>query len=803
MVDKPFLFFGKRTLSKVDLKEQQLKHLETRISELKKEQENLKSESARIIVETEKKVIAAEKEEKTLKALRTAVATHSGHIDNKEAELREKENLLNKEAARLQKLKQEEAGLREETARLGKIYDEKTSAVNRFKSEVADAKREQEKLKSESARIIVETEKKVIAGEKEEKTLKALRTAVATHSGHVDKKESELRDVEKSLSKREGALANETTRIQKMRAEEIALHEEISSMGKIYDEKNSALNGLKKEIANFVKELAGLQQRRAENARMEENIRNLVLKERQVRQEMSKMEKRVADGANMLSKIQEDRARNETRLKELSAFIGQAAVMKKQLESETEAHQKTILNAKRELADMEADIKDVMKIKEQLQQKGAFLGKRERQAEEQEQRIDRKKSELERLHANASAAEKARQEVIVLVEEKKHILDDLKSAIAQNSQIIQELHERETSAKKAERDLQIAQREAEKKLKLVESKDQELMGREAAFVEHEKALKEASRMLGQDKKVFMEEVNVRKAEFLLIQQEWDKKFAALSDEKKELRIEKTDVRRLVDSDVLALKEKEDELVQTIEMLERDKKKLQDEETAIIRRVRELEKEQAVVEREKSALDAKDKKVVGGERIIQKGMKYLEIEKRKVEQAKDVVFRSREFKRILPQMEQRYNELQKAVRKLEARAIGLGTKPSESRLFKAREKDLDLKEKGVEMGVRKLIERESEVEALEQRKERAFSEYLREEVERAQVGKPGRELVNPEIHAMLDDAREKVMQGDLDAAIRLVSQVEYLIDRLQNPEQKRLLMYDIRDLKASIKLASLT
>jgi hypothetical protein len=81
--------------------------------------------------------------------------------------------------------------------------------------------------------------------------------------------------------------------------------------------------------------------------------------------------------------------------------------------------------------------------------------------------------------------------------------------------------------------------------------------------------------------------------------------------------------------------------------------------------------------------------------------------------------------------------------------------------------------------------------------------LREEVERVKQGKPGREIANPEVHAMLDDAREKVMQGSLDHAVRLVAQAEYLVDKMNNPNEKRMLMYDIRDLKASIKLATLT
>jgi len=48
-----------------------------------------------------------------------------------------------------------------------------------------------------------------------------------------------------------------------------------------------------------------------------------------------------------------------------------------------------------------------------------------------------------------------------------------------------------------------------------------------------------------------------------------------------------------------------------------------------------------------------------------------------------------------------------------------------------------------------------------------------------------------------------MQGKIDDAVRMVVEAEYLVEKMRNADQKRMLMYDIRDLKASIKLASLT
>ncbi|MCX6708185.1 MAG: hypothetical protein NTW67_00850, partial [Candidatus Woesearchaeota archaeon] len=218
---------------------------------------------------------------------------------------------------------------------------------------------------------------------------------------------------------------------------------------------------------------------------------------------------------------------------------------------------------------------------------------------------------------------------------------------------------------------------------------------------------------------------------------------------------------------------------------------------------ELERAKAEFEREFKHLSAKEKHVVDNERIIQKGLKYIEDEKKKIEQEKDVIYRARNLKKVLPQMERRYSELRRGIGKAEARLIGERVEPSQLKVFREREKELSVKEEGVHLEFKKLLENEKEVEQLEQRKEKAFSAYLREEVERVQQGKPGKEIMHPDIHAMIDDAREKVMQGSIDEAIRMVAEVEVLVDRLQDASQKRLFYYDIRDLKTSIKLASLT
>ena len=80
--------------------------------------------------------------------------------------------------------------------------------------------------------------------------------------------------------------------------------------------------------------------------------------------------------------------------------------------------------------------------------------------------------------------------------------------------------------------------------------------------------------------------------------------------------------------------------------------------------------------------------------------------------------------------------------------------------------------------------------------------MREEVERIERGRPGKDVAHPGIHSMIDDARERLMHGNIDDAVRLVAELEVAIEKVKDISERRTFEYDIRDLKTSIKLATL-
>ena len=91
--------------------------------------------------------------------------------------------------------------------------------------------------------------------------------------------------------------------------------------------------------------------------------------------------------------------------------------------------------------------------------------------------------------------------------------------------------------------------------------------------------------------------------------------------------------------------------------------------------------------------------------------------------------------------------------------------------------------------------------LKEHEDEAVMDYMRETVGE-EFGKLPTTTRFPEIQELLDDARSALNSGNTDKAVRLASEIDLLIDRLKELEEKRRFMYDLLELKTDIKLASL-
>ncbi len=680
--------------------------------------------------------------------------------------------------------------------------EKKVQELKRLDSLTFESRKELASVKNELERAYSGLKKLKDDAKKQSLALKALGNEAGKRLKTIELKEVQLKEFEYSISKKESALRSEEHRIIQLKSREGFLRSAISTLERAFAERASLLDERKKAVARLTGDISALVKKRSELHFVESSLRETLAREKNLRENLVKMEKRVADGAGLVSKQREEAENYNRTLGELRSRIQQNTAVNKQIESEIAEAQKALSRSRQELVPAQKELAVVLSQKKDFDNKRFEFEKREKIVLSAEARLQRVQEQLSSLRAEAEGIEKNKQELYALIEEKKHLVNELGNSISENFKFSKEAGENREKMRKTAQELLAVQNAHEKKIKLFESKEKSFIAKETTIVEHEKSLKDAARLLAGAKNEFLGDVNARKAELLLLQQEWEKRLEELKSEKKELRVEKQDVRSLLESDISALKDKEDELSETVILLEKDKVRLSDEEKALVKKISEFERAKRGFEREKSILSGKEKHISDGERILKKGMAFVEKGKKTIETEQDKIYRSRNLKKVLPVLEHRYQELKKLVSKAEARLVGGFVEPSRLESFKKREKELSVREKGVEFELGRLMEQENSVEQLEQRKEKAFSEYLHEEVERAKQGVAGREVVNPEIHSMLDDAREKLMQGDVDEAILLVSESEVLVDRLQNQEQKRMFSYDLKDLKASIKLAML-
>jgi len=186
------------------------------------------------------------------------------------------------------------------------------------------------------------------------------------------------------------------------------------------------------------------------------------------------------------------------------------------------------------------------------------------------------------------------------------------------------------------------------------------------------------------------------------------------------------------------------------------------------------------------------------------LRYVEKEKKTIEQKKRKIATAKELKANIPKLEKHYFKLKKHIRKEEAKLMA-DTKlarPIKKRLA-TRETQLRKRELGLQKGVELLGERERELTDLRSMKEDAFEDYLKAELRVAKKIVPIKHVPFPEIHTKLDQARKGIISGDINTAIRRIAEAEVLMNKFKlNKEEKKQFDYDLRYIKASIKLAEL-
>ena len=277
----------------------------------------------------------------------------------------------------------------------------------------------------------------------------------------------------------------------------------------------------------------------------------------------------------------------------------------------------------------------------------------------------------------------------------------------------------------------------------------------------------------------------------------------LSQQVDELRYEKKKLKSVVDKDIDLLKDKEKEVIHAVDALERDKDRLENDERSAVSKVRELIKQQKLFDFKLDKFKEAEKHLLAREKIAARTMSFIESENKKIAMQKFKISRIKELKTNLPVLEKKYFDLQDEVKKLTVEALSKARRLSKVGKVRKFEGELSDKERAIHREYDMLEAQKHDLEKLRDMKQEAFRGYLEKEIASIEEGPYSSQVSRPEVHMKISEARDLLNNGRIDDAIRRVAEIEVWMKRVKLlPEEKKNIDYDLKDLKTSIKLASL-
>ncbi|MBI4150611.1 hypothetical protein HY492_00640, partial [Candidatus Woesearchaeota archaeon] len=274
--------------------------------------------------------------------------------------------------------------------------------------------------------------------------------------------------------------------------------------------------------------------------------------------------------------------------------------------------------------------------------------------------------------------------------------------------------------------------------------------------------------------------------------------------------------KLVQGDINALSEKEEEIIRAAKEFERDKKRLAKEEDHIIDRIKELEhvahqhgKVEAQFKTREDALKQYEDTLAKKEQLIQKTLKKAEDIKKQADAMKAKAAKVKEVKVDLKRLEALRNELEWTLEKDSRRVVGMTGKihVKEERLSQLRKTQVVRMPKPEKMPIPHRLTpaqpRKQSMEAPEHVEE--TEEHFYEPPARTpNHTEPGIAAARPaEIPHLLNQAHDALASHELNTAKVIVSKLQHIHASLRDGEAKRTLGYEILDLKTSLKLAAIS
>jgi chromosome segregation ATPase len=401
-----------------------------------------------------------------------------------------------------------------------------------------------------------------------------------------------------------------------------------------------------------------------------------------------------------------------------------------------------ISQSKKQLSSFNETASEIDNARTTVEKRAIALAEREKKLREQAGRIRKYLAEFSRAKQILEQSAIIKTEAERAVKEKESVRDEAKRLLEQNSQRLAELRTAEHRLLGLQKELTRRQKEVNARLQEIEQKEKEISVQAALVSLMPKAKEELA----------SEAMRYRK-DLARLKEEWTNTIGALNDAKEFLSSQKTSIRQLAKSDIGALKEKEQELLGLVKDLEADRRRLEQEERAVVARVRQLERAQREVEQKRNDVRIREQRLVEQEKTAKKILMAAE--------------KARQLKADVPKLSREAGQLRREVAILKATGARYGARP----------------------------------QVLEGTP--VFAEAIKQGRRRVKAEKSGKPVSagKDELDTLIEGARASLQAGDIESAQKILDDLETAAKKMKEDERRQL-SYEIRDLRTSIKLASL-
>ena len=424
------------------------------------------------------------------------------------------------------------------------------------------------------------------------------------------------------------------------------------------------------------------------------------------------------------------------------------------------AHQHQQLRMITVQAGKAADMKkEIEQMRRRFDERAAKLNEKERSISQREKEFNLKQAQLlEQIQALEEAkhvaerAMNAKAEAEKAIKETQRYAEQARSMLAENNQKIGELNAVQVKLAESQGDLDKQQKEVDEKLATIQQKEKVVTQKELLWLDHQNELKNLADGLATSKQEIETFAAERKGELANLQQEWDDKITALRDEKEFLSTQKVEIDRLVRDDIGMLKDKEQEMLGMIKEFNKDQAMLEKEERAVVSRVRLLERDQQKLEHAKRELTDAKKIIAAAEK-------------------------AKALKKQLPGLSRTAAQLKRTITQLERKGKKFGVRVVHVTHAAAAPKPMVVRAERIERPAKAGVAR------------------------KPAIALPAVSGARDELQSMIESARSSIDSGNIDEAKRLLDGLEAAARKLSE-EDRRQLSYEIKDLRTSIKLATL-